>query len=149
MLVLVVAYIDRLNTIVRRLGWAVRVVARNAAENWEAIMIVDRAWVERNIGFDPVKTAAPAATYAYKPAAKSNPSLDDLQRDIIDFDFEGPEGAAFLAFTTDRAQSVHGHTMAKRARAADRIQVSRKREGRPAARRRPRRHLDDGRRPRA
>ena len=63
-------------------------------------MIVDRAWVERNIGFDPLKTTAPAATFAYKPAARPNPSLEDIQRDIIDFDSEGPEGAAFLAFTT-------------------------------------------------
>jgi nucleoside phosphorylase len=63
-------------------------------------MIVDRAWVERNIGFDPLKTTAPSATYAYKPATRPNPSLEDIQRDIIDFDSEGSEGAAFLAFTT-------------------------------------------------
>jgi hypothetical protein len=63
-------------------------------------VIVDRAWVERNIGFDPLKTPAPAATYANKAAARPNPSLDDIQRDIIDFDSEGPEGAAFFAFTT-------------------------------------------------
>ena len=63
-------------------------------------MIVDRAWVERNIGFDPLKTPAPAATYANKAAARPNASLDDMQRDIIDFDSEGPEGAAFFAFTT-------------------------------------------------
>jgi nucleoside phosphorylase len=63
-------------------------------------MIVDRAWVERNIGFDPLKTTAPVETYAFKPAAKSTADLDDIQRDIIDFDSEGPEGAAFLAFTT-------------------------------------------------
>src|SRR5208337_4877528 len=44
-------------------------------------MIVDRAWVERNIGFDPIKTTAPAASYAFAPAAKSNASLDDIQRD--------------------------------------------------------------------
>ena len=63
-------------------------------------MIVDRAWVERNIGFDPLKTSAPAAIYANKAAARPDASLDDIQRDIIDFDSEGPEGAAFLAFTT-------------------------------------------------
>ena len=34
-------------------------------------MIADRAWVERNIGFDPLKTTAPVETYAFKPAAKS------------------------------------------------------------------------------
>jgi purine-nucleoside phosphorylase len=62
-------------------------------------MIVDRKWMERNIGFDPVKTPAPAATYADKAAARPTASLDEIQRDIIDFDSEGPEGAAFLAFT--------------------------------------------------
>jgi purine-nucleoside phosphorylase len=63
-------------------------------------MIVDRKWVERNIGFDPLKTPAPAAIYANKAAAGPTASLDEIQRDIIDFDSEGPEGAAFLAFTT-------------------------------------------------
>jgi purine-nucleoside phosphorylase len=62
-------------------------------------MIVDRKWMERNIGFDPVKTPAPAAIYANKAAARPTASLDEIQRDIIDFDSEGPEGAAFLAFT--------------------------------------------------
>ncbi len=46
-------------------------------------MIVDRAWAERNIGFDPAKTAAPIGAYAYEPAAAP----------------AGPEGAAFLSFT--------------------------------------------------
>ena len=62
-------------------------------------MIVDRAWVERNIGFDPVTTKRPRAIYANKAAAGPNASLDDIQRDIIDFDSEGPEGAAFKALT--------------------------------------------------
>jgi hypothetical protein len=63
-------------------------------------VIVDRKWVERNIGFDPVKTPAPAATYANKAAARPSASLDDIERDIIDFDSEGAEGAAFFGFTT-------------------------------------------------
>ena len=35
--------------------------------------------------------------HARRPARDA--SLDDIQRDIIDFDSEGPEGSAFLAFT--------------------------------------------------
>jgi hypothetical protein len=61
-------------------------------------MIVDRAWAERNIGFDPTKVSAPVSTYAHKRVASSD-DADDLRREIIDFDSEGPEGAAFLAFT--------------------------------------------------
>src|SRR6266404_5367260 len=62
-------------------------------------MIVDRAWVERNIGFDPVARPAPPSTFAFSPAVRSS-SKEDLQREIIDFDSEGPEGREFLAFTT-------------------------------------------------
>lgn len=62
-------------------------------------MIVDRAWVERNIGVDPRAIAFPPSTFALKRAAAADATLDDIQRDIIDFDSEGPEGAAFLAFT--------------------------------------------------
>jgi hypothetical protein len=62
-------------------------------------MIVDRAWVARNLGFDPVARAAPTSTFAFARAAVSH-SNEDLQREIIDFDSEAPEGLAFLAFTT-------------------------------------------------
>lgn len=62
-------------------------------------MIVDRAWVERNLGFDPIKTPPPASTFAFKAAAKPSRRPEDLQRDIIDFDSEGPEGAALFAFS--------------------------------------------------
>jgi len=62
-------------------------------------MVITRRWVERNLGFDPIATPAPPSTFAFA-AAKRSPSLEDLQREIIDFDSEGPEGAAFLAFTT-------------------------------------------------
>ncbi len=62
-------------------------------------MIIDRAWIERNIGVDPTSIPIPTSTFARRAAASPNASLDDLQRDIIDFDSEGPEGAAFLAFT--------------------------------------------------
>ena len=63
-------------------------------------MTVDRAWVERNLGFDPIARPAPDATFAVTTAAVKSPSMEDLQREIIDFDSEAPEGMAFLAFTT-------------------------------------------------
>ena len=62
-------------------------------------MIVDRAWVERNLGFDPIARPAPASTFAFAQAARSS-SSEDLQREIIDFDSEAPAGKEFLAFTT-------------------------------------------------
>ena len=63
-------------------------------------MIIDRAWVERNLGFDPIARPAPESTFAFKAAAKAGSVPEDLQREIIDFDSETPEGMAFLAFTT-------------------------------------------------
>jgi hypothetical protein len=62
-------------------------------------MTVNRAWIERNLGFDPIKVRAPATTFAFKPAAKPGAAPEDLQREIIDFDSDGPEGLAFLAFS--------------------------------------------------
>jgi hypothetical protein len=61
-------------------------------------MIVDAAWAERNIGFDPTKIAAPVGAHAREGVA-SGDDTGDLQREIIDFDSEGPVGAAFLCFT--------------------------------------------------
>jgi hypothetical protein len=61
-------------------------------------MIVDRRWAERNLGFDPIARPALEETFADTAAVSSNP--EDLQREIIDFDSEGPEGREFLAFTT-------------------------------------------------
>jgi nucleoside phosphorylase len=63
-------------------------------------MIVDQAWVERNLGFDPIATPAPASTFSFTRAATLAASSDDLQREIIDFDSEAPSGREFLAFTT-------------------------------------------------
>jgi hypothetical protein len=63
-------------------------------------MTVDRAWVRRNLGFDPSETPPPESTFAVKAAAMPRSDPEDLQREIIDFDSEGPEGMAFLAFTT-------------------------------------------------
>jgi hypothetical protein len=62
-------------------------------------MIADRKWVERNLGFDPVATPPPASTFAFSKAVKPA-NLDDIQREIIDFDSEAPEGREFLAFST-------------------------------------------------
>lgn len=63
-------------------------------------MLVDRKWVQQYVGFDPIARPAPASTVAFAPAAKPSGSLDDIRREIIDFDSEGVEGSAFLAFTT-------------------------------------------------
>jgi hypothetical protein len=63
-------------------------------------VIVDRNWVERNLGFDPISTPAPSSTFAVKTAATPNSTPEDLQREIIDFDSEGPEGMAFMQFTS-------------------------------------------------
>jgi hypothetical protein len=63
-------------------------------------MIADRAWVERNLGFDPVSRPAPASTFAFAKAASPRSTPDDFEREIIDFDSEAPAGREFLAFTT-------------------------------------------------
>ena len=63
-------------------------------------MIADRAWVIRNLGFDPVTTHAPISTFANPRASLQRAgNSEDLQREIIDFDSEGPEGLAFFAFS--------------------------------------------------
>jgi nucleoside phosphorylase len=62
-------------------------------------MNVDRKWVERNLGFDPIATPPPLATFAFKRAATAA-KIDDFQREIIDFDSESPAGLQFLSFTT-------------------------------------------------
>jgi hypothetical protein len=62
-------------------------------------MLVDRAWVERNLGFDPISKPPPTSAFATAAAARKDSTPEDLQREIIDFDSEGPEGAAFLAFS--------------------------------------------------
>ena len=63
-------------------------------------MLTDRAWVQRNLGFDPVTTPAPAATFTSPKAALPSSTPEDLQREMIDFDSEAPSGKEFLAFTT-------------------------------------------------
>ena len=59
-----------------------------------------RAWVKRNLGFDPIQMPAPATTFAVPRASVPRPELADLQREIIEFDSEARDGQAFLAFTT-------------------------------------------------
>jgi hypothetical protein len=59
-----------------------------------------RAWVKRNLGFDPIATPAPASTFATAAATKRTATPQDYQREIIDFDSDSPQGTAFLAFTT-------------------------------------------------
>ncbi|HUJ85791.1 MAG TPA: hypothetical protein VLX30_02940 [Burkholderiales bacterium] len=62
-------------------------------------MRADRLWVKRNLGFDPIETPPPAASFARAEAAAPE-KPEDFQREIIDFDSEGPEGREFLAFST-------------------------------------------------
>jgi len=66
-------------------------------------MIVDKAWVEKNLGFDPSKTTVPDATWEHTAAIAGEP--EDIQREIIDFDSEAPAGLQFLAFTTSTGLS--------------------------------------------
>ena len=51
-------------------------------------MKADRKWVERNLGFDPIAQPAPAATFAFEPARAKAATVEDFQREIIDFDSE-------------------------------------------------------------
>ncbi len=68
-------------------------------------MIMDREWVHQNLGFDPVSRPAPTGTFTIKEAAKPSSKVEDIQREIIEFDSEAPEGREFLAFTTATGMS--------------------------------------------
>jgi Phosphorylase superfamily len=63
-------------------------------------MVVNRKWLVRNIGFDPIATPPPPNTFARAAAAGKAPSGEDLRREIIDFDSESAEGKEFFAFST-------------------------------------------------
>ncbi len=63
-------------------------------------MRVDRKWLERNVGFDPIATPAPASAFAVAGAAAKSAAPDDIRREIIEFDSEAPHGREFLAFST-------------------------------------------------
>ena len=87
-------------------------------------MTVDRAWVERNLGFDPITRPAPAAAFAIEEAAKPRSGPEDMQREIIDFDSEAPAGMAFLAFRPPRgyrdSATSHGRKGLRRRRVQSR-----------------------------
>ncbi len=63
-------------------------------------MTVDRAWVARNLGFDPIATPPPVNTFQVAAAAVKSPANEDIEREIIDFDSESPAGMVFFAFST-------------------------------------------------
>jgi nucleoside phosphorylase len=63
-------------------------------------MIADREWVRRNIGFDPIARPAPVSTFSFTAAAGPSSTVEDLQREIIEFDSESPAGREFFAFST-------------------------------------------------
>ncbi|MBR0824825.1 hypothetical protein JQ596_04695 [Bradyrhizobium manausense] len=69
-------------------------------------MRVDRKWVQRNIGFDPITNPPPSETFAVKSVAKAavertaKVAPEDFQREIIDFDSESSAGREFMAFST-------------------------------------------------
>jgi hypothetical protein len=62
-------------------------------------MVVDRAWAERNLGYDPTSRKPPAEAFAFKKAAAPDAKPEDFQREIIDFDSQGAEGTALFAFS--------------------------------------------------
>jgi nucleoside phosphorylase len=64
------------------------------------VVVVDRKWVRDNLGFDPVSTPPPPNTFSTLSATKPDATPEDFAREIIDFDSEGPEGVAFLAYST-------------------------------------------------
>ena len=68
------------------------------------VMQVDRKWLERNLGFDPVATPPPASTFAFSRAAKTS-EPEDLRREIIDFDSDSLAGLRFLAFSASTGLS--------------------------------------------
>ena len=77
-------------------------------------MTVDRKWVERNLGFDPIAKPAPASTFAFKRAAKAA-KIEDLQREIIDFDFEVAGRPAVHVFQHGHwAVAIYRHSLAER-----------------------------------
>src|SRR3954453_21186651 len=62
-------------------------------------MTVDRVWFQRNVGFDPIERPAPRSTFKIKKAASPTADIDDVRREMIEFDSEGQEGMSFMAFS--------------------------------------------------
>ena len=76
-------------------------------------MIVDRAWIARNIGVDPATVSIPKSAFATRAAATRDASLDDIQRDIIDFNSDGPEGVSVSrVHESDWPQPLRRHSVA-------------------------------------
>ena len=66
-------------------------------------MTADRARVLPNLKFDPTApTPALARTFAFKRAAAKKATPEDVQREIIDFDSEGSEGALFKSVLLEK-----------------------------------------------
>jgi len=62
-------------------------------------MKVDRKWVQRNLGYDPITEPPPPESVASKTKGVSN-EPEDFEREIIDFDSEADSGLRFLAHST-------------------------------------------------
>lgn len=63
-------------------------------------MTVDRAWMKRNLGFDPYVVSPPPSAFANPAAARPSATPEDFQREIIDFDSEAADrGSGFLSFS--------------------------------------------------
>ena len=71
-------------------------------------MAVDRKWIARNLGFDPISTPPPVTTFAFKRAATKVAKPEDFQREIIDFDSEiSRRPAIHVVQHGHRAVAVH------------------------------------------
>jgi hypothetical protein len=80
-------------------------------------MRVDRKWVERNLGYDPITRPPPDTTFAFAQAAKKTATTEDLRREIIDFDSESP--AVHGLQHGDRPVAIHRCSMAQGTGAQD------------------------------
>ncbi len=70
-------------------------------------MIVDSAWAELNIGFDPIEVSEPISAHGRERIASSD-DVDDLRREIIDFDSEGPPRAQLCVDRERRKSRLSG-----------------------------------------
>jgi hypothetical protein len=74
-------------------------------------MYADSKWVERNLGFDPILKCLPAKAFEFAPAAANAATIEDFQREIIDF--ESPAGPSIYGvYHRDRPVTVHQRQMA-------------------------------------
>ena len=107
-------------------------------------MTVDRRWIKRNLGFDPITTPPPPSTFAVTKAARtSNP--EDLQREIIDFELGSSCGQGVPRFhDDDRLVSVFRYPLAQGPCAHDRTCAGRSRQQPTAKGRCVGGHLDGG-----